>query len=133
MDQEDRDPHQTDIIQYIAHTDDVAFHPAGGPFLPSPASPPPSLGRYFSVDKRGRGWVSRGPRAALGMGGSHLCGSAGATGSEVRVLGWGGCLGAWARWWGQHGGPGGTMAPLQSLQGPGWHIRARCLRGLSGP
>lgn len=61
MDQEDRDPHQTDIIQYIAHTDDVAFHPAGGPFLPSPASPPPSLGRYFSVDKRGRGWVSRAP------------------------------------------------------------------------
>ncbi|XP_031460057.1 voltage-dependent calcium channel beta subunit-associated regulatory protein isoform X2 [Phasianus colchicus] len=45
MDQEDRDPHQTDIIQYIAHTDDVAFHPAGGPFLPSPSSPPPSLGR----------------------------------------------------------------------------------------
>ncbi|KAI1230561.1 hypothetical protein IHE44_0010025 [Lamprotornis superbus] len=44
MDQEDRDPHQTDIIQYIAHTDDVSFHPAGGPFLPSPASPPPSLG-----------------------------------------------------------------------------------------
>uniref|UniRef100_A0A8C9MSY2 CACN subunit beta associated regulatory protein n=1 Tax=Serinus canaria TaxID=9135 RepID=A0A8C9MSY2_SERCA len=43
MDQEDRDPHQTDIIQYIAHTDDVSFHPAGGPFLPSPASPPPSL------------------------------------------------------------------------------------------
>ncbi|XP_016161307.1 PREDICTED: voltage-dependent calcium channel beta subunit-associated regulatory protein, partial [Ficedula albicollis] len=31
MDQEDRDPHQTDIIQYIAHTDDVSFHPAGGP------------------------------------------------------------------------------------------------------
>lgn len=51
MDQEDRDPHQTDIIQYIAHTDDVAFHPAGGPFLPAPASPPPSLGRYFSVDR----------------------------------------------------------------------------------
>ncbi|XP_061871075.1 voltage-dependent calcium channel beta subunit-associated regulatory protein [Colius striatus] len=45
MDQEDRDPHQTDIIQYIAHTDDVAFHAAGSPFLPSPASPPPSLGR----------------------------------------------------------------------------------------
>ncbi|XP_074784264.1 voltage-dependent calcium channel beta subunit-associated regulatory protein [Athene noctua] len=45
MDQEDWDPHQTDIIQYIARTDDVAFHPAGGPFLPSPASPPPSLGR----------------------------------------------------------------------------------------
>lgn len=66
MDQEDRDPHQTDIIQYIAHTDDVAFHPAGGPFLPSPASPPPSLGRYFSVDKRGRGWVSRAPGSHRG-------------------------------------------------------------------
>uniref|UniRef100_A0A8D0KRP3 CACN subunit beta associated regulatory protein n=1 Tax=Strix occidentalis caurina TaxID=311401 RepID=A0A8D0KRP3_STROC len=56
MDQEDRDPHQTDIIQYIARTDDVAFHPAGSPFLPSPASPPPSLGRYFSIDRGdGRG------------------------------------------------------------------------------
>ncbi|NXC22168.1 CBARP protein, partial [Corythaeola cristata] len=48
MDQEDRDPPPPDIIQYIAHTDDVAFHPAPPPFLPSPASPPPSLGRYFS-------------------------------------------------------------------------------------
>ncbi|XP_025894548.1 voltage-dependent calcium channel beta subunit-associated regulatory protein [Nothoprocta perdicaria] len=38
MEQEDRDPHQTDIIQYIARTDAVAF-------LPSPASPPASLGR----------------------------------------------------------------------------------------
>ncbi|NXA55872.1 CBARP protein, partial [Nothocercus julius] len=49
MEQEDRDPHQTDIIQYIARTDDVAFR-AAGPFLPSPASPPASLGRYFSRD-----------------------------------------------------------------------------------
>ncbi|XP_074161087.1 voltage-dependent calcium channel beta subunit-associated regulatory protein isoform X1 [Sminthopsis crassicaudata] len=40
MEQEDRDPHQTDIIQYIAHTDDVAFQPLAGP-----ASPPPALGR----------------------------------------------------------------------------------------
>uniref|UniRef100_A0A8D0GN26 CACN subunit beta associated regulatory protein n=1 Tax=Sphenodon punctatus TaxID=8508 RepID=A0A8D0GN26_SPHPU len=45
MDQEDQDPHQTDIIQYIARTDDVAFRPVAGPFLPAPASPPPSLGR----------------------------------------------------------------------------------------
>ncbi|XP_031804105.1 voltage-dependent calcium channel beta subunit-associated regulatory protein [Sarcophilus harrisii] len=40
MEQEDRDPHQTDIIQYIAHTDDVAFQPLAGP-----TSPPPTLGR----------------------------------------------------------------------------------------
>ncbi|XP_015263123.1 PREDICTED: protein Dos [Gekko japonicus] len=45
MDQEDRDPHQTDIIQYIARTDDVAFRPVAGPFLPAPASPTLSLGR----------------------------------------------------------------------------------------
>nr|XP_020649787.1 voltage-dependent calcium channel beta subunit-associated regulatory protein [Pogona vitticeps] len=45
LDQEDRDAHQTDIIQYIARTDDVVFRPvAGGPFLPAPASPPLSLG-----------------------------------------------------------------------------------------
>uniref|UniRef100_A0A7M4FCF4 CACN subunit beta associated regulatory protein n=1 Tax=Crocodylus porosus TaxID=8502 RepID=A0A7M4FCF4_CROPO len=66
MDQEDRDPHQTDIIQYIARTEDVTFRPVAGPFLPSPASPPPSLGRYFSVDRRareaGRG-LSSGPGA----------------------------------------------------------------------
>uniref|UniRef100_A0A8C2TH83 CACN subunit beta associated regulatory protein n=1 Tax=Coturnix japonica TaxID=93934 RepID=A0A8C2TH83_COTJA len=76
MDQEDRDPHQTDIIQYIAHTDDVAFHPAGGPFLPSPSSPPPSLGRYFSVDRgdgdggggpvHGEGPIFRGRRVRVG-------------------------------------------------------------------
>uniref|UniRef100_A0A8C6XU07 CACN subunit beta associated regulatory protein n=1 Tax=Naja naja TaxID=35670 RepID=A0A8C6XU07_NAJNA len=48
MDQ-DRDPHQTDIIQYIARTDDVVFRPVAGPFLPAPASPTLSLGRYFSV------------------------------------------------------------------------------------
>nr|XP_034973118.1 voltage-dependent calcium channel beta subunit-associated regulatory protein [Zootoca vivipara] len=45
MDQEDRDPHQTDIIQYIARTDDVAFRPVSGPFLPAPASSTLSLGR----------------------------------------------------------------------------------------
>ncbi|KAG8148198.1 hypothetical protein E2320_022592, partial [Naja naja] len=43
MDQ-DRDPHQTDIIQYIARTDDVVFRPVAGPFLPAPASPTLSLG-----------------------------------------------------------------------------------------
>ncbi|KAG8126978.1 hypothetical protein E2320_022012 [Naja naja] len=47
MDQ-DRDPHQTDIIQYIARTDDVVFRPVAGPFLPAPASPTLSLGRLES-------------------------------------------------------------------------------------
>uniref|UniRef100_A0A674ICB3 CACN subunit beta associated regulatory protein n=1 Tax=Terrapene triunguis TaxID=2587831 RepID=A0A674ICB3_9SAUR len=57
MEQEDRDAHQTGIIQYIARTDDIAFRPMAGPFLPSPSSPPPSLGRYFSVDRGDRdGW-----------------------------------------------------------------------------
>ncbi|XP_062816078.1 voltage-dependent calcium channel beta subunit-associated regulatory protein [Anolis carolinensis] len=45
MDQEDRDAHQTDIIQYIARTEDVVFRPTAGPLLPAPASPTLSLGR----------------------------------------------------------------------------------------
>ncbi|XP_039175232.1 voltage-dependent calcium channel beta subunit-associated regulatory protein isoform X2 [Crotalus tigris] len=49
MDQ-DRDPHQTDIIQYIARTDDVVFRPVAGPFLPAPASPTLSLGRLESSE-----------------------------------------------------------------------------------
>lgn len=44
MEQEDRDPHQTDIIQFIARTEHVAFRPLDAPFLPRPSSPPPSLG-----------------------------------------------------------------------------------------
>ncbi|XP_044311841.1 voltage-dependent calcium channel beta subunit-associated regulatory protein [Varanus komodoensis] len=45
MDQEDRDAHQTDIIQYIARTDNVVFRPVAGPLLPPPASPTQSIGR----------------------------------------------------------------------------------------
>ncbi|XP_029469252.1 voltage-dependent calcium channel beta subunit-associated regulatory protein [Rhinatrema bivittatum] len=48
MEQEDWDPHHTDIIQYIARTDNVAFGP-----LPHPASPPPSLGRIEAVEVAG--------------------------------------------------------------------------------
>nr|XP_033812984.1 voltage-dependent calcium channel beta subunit-associated regulatory protein isoform X1 [Geotrypetes seraphini]XP_033812986.1 voltage-dependent calcium channel beta subunit-associated regulatory protein isoform X1 [Geotrypetes seraphini] len=48
MEQEDWDPHQTDIIQYIARTDNVAFNP-----LQHPASPPPSLGRLEAVEMVG--------------------------------------------------------------------------------
>ncbi|XP_053159448.1 voltage-dependent calcium channel beta subunit-associated regulatory protein isoform X2 [Hemicordylus capensis] len=53
MDLEDRDAHQTDIIQYIARTDDVAFRPVAGPFLPAPASPTLSLGRLESPEPPG--------------------------------------------------------------------------------
>ncbi|XP_077187564.1 voltage-dependent calcium channel beta subunit-associated regulatory protein isoform X3 [Paroedura picta] len=44
-DQDDREPHQSGIIQFIARTDAVAFRPVAGPFLPAPASPALSLGR----------------------------------------------------------------------------------------
>ncbi|KAJ7308484.1 hypothetical protein JRQ81_009036 [Phrynocephalus forsythii] len=50
MDQDDQDAHQTDIIQYIARTDDVVFRPVPGPFLPAPAGPPLSLGRVESSE-----------------------------------------------------------------------------------
>ncbi|KAG6934935.1 CACN beta subunit associated regulatory protein, partial [Chelydra serpentina] len=53
MEQEDRDAHQTGIIQYIARTDDIAFRPMAGPFLPSPSSPPPSLGRLEPAEAGG--------------------------------------------------------------------------------
>ncbi|XP_050789849.1 voltage-dependent calcium channel beta subunit-associated regulatory protein isoform X1 [Gopherus flavomarginatus] len=53
MEQEDRDTHQTGIIQYIARTDDIAFRPMAGPFLPSPSSPPPSLGRLEPAEVGG--------------------------------------------------------------------------------
>ncbi|KAJ6655142.1 hypothetical protein lerEdw1_005619 [Lerista edwardsae] len=53
MDQEDRDPHQTDIIQYIARTDNVTFRPVAGPFLPAPASPTLSLGRLEAPESPG--------------------------------------------------------------------------------
>lgn len=135
MDQEDRDPHQTDIIQYIARTDDVAFHPAGGPFLPSPASPPPSLGRYFSVDRgdgdgdgrAGHGEGAEGPRAALCMGGlPPSCGFGGGWGQLVmgRVVGT-----AWGTVW-HHGTAAepvgaGLALPLPTAGGVGPHPRPR--------
>ncbi|EMP24157.1 Protein Dos [Chelonia mydas] len=60
MEQEDRDAHQTGIIQYIARTDDIAFRPMAGPFLPSPSSPPPSLGRLEPAEAGG-GSVPKAP------------------------------------------------------------------------
>ncbi|XP_069503306.1 voltage-dependent calcium channel beta subunit-associated regulatory protein [Ambystoma mexicanum] len=53
MEQEDRDPHQTDIIQFIARTEHVAFHPLDAPFLPHPNSTPPSLGRLEGAEVAG--------------------------------------------------------------------------------
>ncbi|GCB70857.1 hypothetical protein scyTo_0005791 [Scyliorhinus torazame] len=50
MEHEDQDPHQTDIIQYIAHTDDVTFCTASTPFVQPPSSPPPSTGRLDAAE-----------------------------------------------------------------------------------
>lgn len=44
-------PHE-DFIQYIARAGDAVAFPRPRPFL---ASPPPALGRYFSVDGGARG------------------------------------------------------------------------------
>ncbi|XP_055717822.1 voltage-dependent calcium channel beta subunit-associated regulatory protein-like isoform X1 [Salvelinus fontinalis] len=48
MDQEDNDAHHMDLIQYIARTQDVTYHPSPSARFLSPSSsskPPPSLGR----------------------------------------------------------------------------------------
>lgn len=44
-----------DFIQYIASTGAAMAFPPPCPFLASPTSPSPALGRYFSVDKGARG------------------------------------------------------------------------------
>lgn len=68
MEQEDRDPHQTDIIQFIARTEHVAFRPLDAPFLPRPSSPPPSLGRLEGAETVGSSGSSDG--AERGGGGA---------------------------------------------------------------
>ncbi|XP_067824818.1 voltage-dependent calcium channel beta subunit-associated regulatory protein [Heptranchias perlo] len=50
MEHEDQDPHQTDIIQYIAHTDDVTFCTSPTSFAQPPSSPPPSHGRLDAAE-----------------------------------------------------------------------------------
>uniref|UniRef100_UPI00398F25CA voltage-dependent calcium channel beta subunit-associated regulatory protein n=1 Tax=Pristiophorus japonicus TaxID=55135 RepID=UPI00398F25CA len=50
MEREDQDPHQTDIIQYIAHTDDITFCTPTTPFAQPPSSPPPSVGRLDAAE-----------------------------------------------------------------------------------
>ncbi|XP_058870227.1 voltage-dependent calcium channel beta subunit-associated regulatory protein-like [Acipenser ruthenus] len=51
MDQQDRDAHHIEVIQYIARTDDVAFCPTpASTFLPPPSTPPPSLGRLEAAE-----------------------------------------------------------------------------------
>lgn len=51
MEQEEGDAPHVDFIQYIASAGDTMVFPSPRPFLASPTSPPPSLGRYFSVDR----------------------------------------------------------------------------------
>ncbi|XP_029073067.1 voltage-dependent calcium channel beta subunit-associated regulatory protein [Monodon monoceros] len=58
MEHEDGDAPHVDFIQYIASAGDTVAFPSPRPFLASPtspASPPPTLGRYFSVDRGARG------------------------------------------------------------------------------
>ncbi|XP_078279779.1 voltage-dependent calcium channel beta subunit-associated regulatory protein isoform X2 [Rhinoraja longicauda] len=50
MEQEDQDPHQTDIIQYIAHTDDITFCPPPTSFTQPPSSPPSSVARLDAAE-----------------------------------------------------------------------------------
>ncbi|MGH0164401.1 UNVERIFIED_CONTAM: hypothetical protein FKN15_047434 [Acipenser sinensis] len=51
MDQQDRDAHHIDVIQYIARTDDVTFCPTpASTFLPPTSTPPPSLGRLEAAE-----------------------------------------------------------------------------------
>ncbi|KAM9358335.1 voltage-dependent calcium channel beta subunit-associated regulatory protein [Symphorus nematophorus] len=47
MDQDDNDAHHIDLIQYIARTQDVTYHPTQPTtrLLSPPSTPPPSLGR----------------------------------------------------------------------------------------
>ncbi|XP_017262854.1 voltage-dependent calcium channel beta subunit-associated regulatory protein [Kryptolebias marmoratus] len=47
MDQDDSDAHRIDLIQYIAHTQDVTYYPSQPTtrLLSPPSTPPPSLGR----------------------------------------------------------------------------------------
>lgn len=49
MEHEDQDPHQTDIIQYIAHTDDITFCPPPTSFTQPPSSPPSSVARSLTL------------------------------------------------------------------------------------
>lgn len=53
--QEEGDAPHGDFIQYIASAGAAVAFPPPRPFLASPTSPSPTLGRYFSVDRSARG------------------------------------------------------------------------------
>lgn len=82
MEQEGAAPHG-DFIQYIASAGAPAAFPPPRPFLAGPASPPPALGRYFSVDRGARGWPG-GPCSTPPL--------LGGPGSALSALRTGGCV-----------------------------------------
>uniref|UniRef100_A0A8C7F2X8 CACN subunit beta associated regulatory protein n=1 Tax=Oncorhynchus kisutch TaxID=8019 RepID=A0A8C7F2X8_ONCKI len=65
MDQEDNDAHHMDLIQYIARTQDVTYHPSPSARLLSP-KPPPSLGRGQVAGLIGLSPESQDEAASLG-------------------------------------------------------------------
>ena len=85
MEQEEGDTPHMDFIQYIASTGAAMTVPPPCPFLASPTSPSPALGRYFSIDKGARGGpVGPCPTPSPGSPGSDFPSlSAGQTGSQI--------------------------------------------------
>ncbi|XP_053437397.1 voltage-dependent calcium channel beta subunit-associated regulatory protein isoform X2 [Nycticebus coucang] len=67
MEQEGDTPH-TDFIQYIARASDTAAFPPPRPFLASPTSPPPSLGRLKSAEAAGGVSPESSPERSGGVG-----------------------------------------------------------------
>uniref|UniRef100_H0WVJ6 CACN subunit beta associated regulatory protein n=2 Tax=Otolemur garnettii TaxID=30611 RepID=H0WVJ6_OTOGA len=70
MEQEGDTPH-TDFIQYIARAGDAVAFPPPRPFLASPTSPPPSLGRLKAAEAVGGVSPESSPERSGGAGPQH--------------------------------------------------------------
>ncbi|XP_029773112.1 voltage-dependent calcium channel beta subunit-associated regulatory protein [Suricata suricatta] len=104
--QEEGDAPHRDFIQYIASAGDAVAFPPPHPFLASPTSPSPALGRYFSVDRSGRGGPvgpcsAQSPPRWPGEGSPHPADTSRSSSSAVPL---GGCL-------------AGAMSPTRTRRG----------------